>query len=116
MDTLAQVAGMTSLAFDLSQKLIQHQWSIFDRNVRDYGLVRALALETIFFQVRRVVNRIRTHVFHHPGHGMTYMVQEAWLIKKSYTENFNMIAVAVSNRLHFPTGVPAWLTCRSRAP
>lgn len=67
-------------------------YSTFRRNVRDYGYIRGLALETIFFQARGVVQRIRANVVVPSGES----AKEAWSVKESYATSFNMIAVAVS--------------------
>lgn len=70
---------------------------VVNSNVKDYGYVRGLALETVFFQARRVVGRIRSHVIskHEDSAGMA---GEAWSIKDSYAASLNMVAVAVSNQ------------------
>lgn len=82
------VLGTTSLVISA---LEQYQ-SILSNNVQDYGYIRGLALETVFFQARGVVERIRKHVINHSGDD----AKEAWAVRESYTTSFNMIAVAVS--------------------
>lgn len=90
MSGLEVVGIRASLAAAISA--FGQSFVIYGSNNRDYGYIRGFALETVFFQARSVVERIRRHVIESSGDG----AKEALSVKESYATSFNMIAVAVS--------------------
>lgn len=89
-----EVAGLAVAAFPLAFELLEAVSQTFRAilvDYKDYGLVKTFLLWTLFFQARTVISRVRNHVIAHPED-----FGQAWVIKKSYTTSFGMIAVAVS--------------------
>lgn len=71
--------------------LVSLQFERVKCDYKDFGVMRALLLHTVFLQAQNVISRIRKHVIARPDD-----IGQACTLKDSYTTSFNMIAVAVS--------------------
>lgn len=59
-------------------------------DLMDFTIPETILLHTVFPHAQSVTARVRRHVLARPED-----VEQAWVIKDSYTTSFNMIAVAV---------------------
>jgi hypothetical protein len=81
------VAAILSLA---TVRAIRNKSRAMVINLMDYTIPETILLHTIFPHAQSVTARVRRHVLGRPED-----VEQAWVIKESYTTNFNIVAVAV---------------------
>ena len=84
LDVVTTLFNLASALFSVYESIKRE----FLRCVHDYGPVRAFLLFTFFQNAKKIINRVKRHVIDKEP-------REAGLMKKSYTESFTMIAVAV---------------------
>jgi hypothetical protein len=99
LETVGIVFAAVSLFVQAVEFYSQTTYNVFEIVTfkalkEDYGVIQATLLVFIFPDARHVLKRIRRQLLEPQSDGMTAM-EEAMALKKSMTDDCNMLAVAV---------------------